>query len=118
MGGKDAGTVSFKYLISYHLYSSFFCPKSPLMNIFLITKHKYDFTKIWQIHKTLNIWLIVALISVGKGTEAKPDTGKGKTYQVPEFFEFNEYSFYDIEASVVETGKRCPQPKSGLSEYW
>merc|ERR1712088_112412 len=52
------------------------------------------------------------------GTEVKPDLGKDKTYKAPEFFGYDNYSFYDIEVGVVDEGKRCPQPESGLTEYW
>jgi len=52
----------------------------------------------------------------GVATEIKPDLGKDKTYKAPEFFGYNDMSFYDIEASVEK--QRCPQPKSGLTEYW
>ena len=52
----------------------------------------------------------------GVATEVKPDLGKDKTYKAPEFFGYNDMSFYDIEASVEK--QRCPQPKSGLTEYW
>lgn len=52
----------------------------------------------------------------GVATEVKPDMGKDKTYKSPEFFGYNDMSFYDIEASVEK--QRCPQPKSGLTEYW
>ena len=44
--------------------------------------------------------------------------GKDKTYKAPEFFGYDNYSFYDIEVGVVGEGKRCPQPESGLTEYW
>ena len=54
----------------------------------------------------------------GVGTEVKPDLGKDKTYKAPEFFGYDNYSFYDIEVGVVDEGKRCPQPESGLTEYW
>jgi len=54
----------------------------------------------------------------GVGTEVKPECGKDKAYKVPEFFGYDNYSFYDIEVGVVGEGKRCPQPESGLTEYW
>jgi len=54
----------------------------------------------------------------GLGTEAKTELGKDKTYKAPEFFGYDNYSFYDIEVGVVGEGKRCPQPDSGLTEYW
>ncbi len=52
----------------------------------------------------------------GPGTEAKPDVGKGKNYQVPEYFQYNKYSFHDVEMDMAKG--RVPQPKSGLSEFW
>ena len=52
----------------------------------------------------------------GPATEIKPEVGKDKEYKAPEFFGYNDMSFYDIEVSVEK--QRCPQPKSGLTEYW
>lgn len=52
----------------------------------------------------------------GPGTEAKPDVGKGKTYQAPEFFKYNEYTYFDVEKDMAK--HRVAQPKSGLSEFW
>lgn len=52
----------------------------------------------------------------GKATEVKPDMGKNKAYQVPEYFSYNNYSFYDLEKSMDK--QRVPQPNSGLSEFW
>lgn len=52
----------------------------------------------------------------GLATQAKPDMGHGKTYQVPEFFGYNAMSYFDIEKTMV--AQRVPQPSSGLSEYW
>ena len=51
-------------------------------------------------------------------TEIKPDVGKEATakYQGPEYFGYNNMSFYDIEKSCEK--QRVPQPKSGLTEYW
>ena len=56
--------------------------------------------------------------STDKATEIKPSVGKGENdaYQSPEYFAYNEMSFYDIEKSVEN--QRVPQPKSGLTEYW
>ena len=54
----------------------------------------------------------------GPGTEAKPGLGKGKEYEVPEFFEYNQYSYFDIEKQIVDGEKRVEQPQSGLTEYW
>ncbi len=42
--------------------------------------------------------------------------GKGKAYQVPEYFEYNRYSYFDVEKEMVKD--RVAQPKSGLSEFW
>ena len=53
---------------------------------------------------------------LGLATEAKPDVGHGKTYQVPEYFKYNQYSYFDVEKDMVKD--RVPQPKSGLSEFW
>ena len=54
----------------------------------------------------------------GPGTEAKPGLGKDKEYPVTEFFEYNQYSYFDIEKQIVEGKKRVEQPKSGLTEFW
>lgn len=54
--------------------------------------------------------------SAGKATEIKEEVGKDKEYKSPEFFGYNDMSFYDIEKSVEK--QRCPQPQSGLTEYW
>ena len=52
----------------------------------------------------------------GLATQIKPDVGKGKAYQVPEYFGYNNYSYFDVEKDMV--AQRVPQPSSGLSEYW
>ena len=51
-------------------------------------------------------------------TEIKPDVGKEEKakYKNPEYFGYNEMSFYDVEKSFKN--QRGPQPKSGLTEYW
>jgi len=54
----------------------------------------------------------------GPGTEAKEGLGKGKEYEVPEFFEYDKYSYFDIEKGMVDTNVRVEQPKSGLTEFW
>jgi len=54
----------------------------------------------------------------GPGTEAKEGLGKGKEYEVPEFFQYNQYSYFDIEKDIVEAKTRVEQPASGLSEFW
>ena len=53
---------------------------------------------------------------VDKATEIKPDTGKGKKYQAPEYFSYNPYSYFDVEKDMSK--QRNPQPKSGLTEFW
>ena len=60
---------------------------------------------------------LVLYLSAGLATEIKPDVGKeeGKNYKSPEYYAYNDMSFYDIEKSVEG---RVPQPKSGLTEYW
>jgi len=52
----------------------------------------------------------------GPATQIKEGVGKDKVYQSPEYFGYDDMSFYDIEKSVVD--QRVPQPKSGLTEYW
>jgi len=52
----------------------------------------------------------------GPATQIKPGLGKGKAYQVPEFFEYDQYSYFSIEKDMQ--AQRVPQPKSGASEYW
>ena len=49
-----------------------------------------------------------------------PETGKGEEfgYNSPEFFQYDKYSYFDIEKDVVDGGKRVEQPKSGLTEFW
>ena len=54
----------------------------------------------------------------GPGTEAKEGLGKDKVYPNPEFFKYNNYSYFDIEKDVVDSNKRVEQPKSGLTEFW
>ena len=54
----------------------------------------------------------------GPGTEIKPGLGKDKEYPVTEFFEYNQYSYFDIEKQIVDGKKRVDQPKSGLTEFW
>jgi hypothetical protein len=36
--------------------------------------------------------------------------------QVPEYYAYNPYSFFDVEKDMVK--QRLPQPKSGLTEFW
>ena len=69
--------------------------------------------KVLKIH-----YLISVFLSTDLATEIKPDVGKEKTakYQSPEYFGYNDMSFYDIEKSCEK--QRVPQPKSGLTEYW
>jgi len=54
----------------------------------------------------------------GPATEIKEGMGKGKDYEVPEFFEFNKYSYFDIEKDMVDGKVRVEQPNSGLTEFW
>ena len=54
----------------------------------------------------------------GPGTEAKEGLGKGKEYPNPEFFKYDNYSYFDIEKQVVDSKKRVDQPQSGLTEFW
>merc|ERR1712106_1207368 len=54
----------------------------------------------------------------GPATEVKPGLGKGKDYEVPEFFKYDKYSYFDIEKDVVDSNKRVEQPSSGLTEFW
>jgi len=54
----------------------------------------------------------------GPGTEVKEGLGKGKEYEVPEFFEYDKYSYFDIEKNMVDGNVRVEQPKSGLTEFW
>jgi len=54
----------------------------------------------------------------GPATEIKEGVGKGKEYEVPEFFEYNNYSYFDIEKAMVDGNVRVEQPKSGLTEFW
>ena len=57
-------------------------------------------------------------LSADVATEIKPDVGKEEKakYKNPEYFGYNEMSFYDVEKSFGK--QRGPQPKSGLTEYW
>ena len=66
----------------------------------------------------LKLNLIYFLYFLGLATQIKPGVGhgKGKTYEVPEFFSYNTYSYFDLESSMAK--QRVPQPASGLSEYW
>ena len=36
--------------------------------------------------------------------------GDGTTYQVQEYFSYNEYSFYDLENVIDASGRRQVQP--------
>ena len=55
---------------------------------------------------------------VGPGTAIKEGLGKGKGYAVPEYFENDLYSYYDMEKHLVDSKKRLEQPESGLTDYW
>eukprot|EP00088_Acartia_fossae_P016855 TRINITY_DN19496_c0_g1_i1.p1 TRINITY_DN19496_c0_g1~~TRINITY_DN19496_c0_g1_i1.p1 ORF type:complete len:113 (-),score=39.82 TRINITY_DN19496_c0_g1_i1:351-689(-) len=54
----------------------------------------------------------------GPATEIKEGLGKGKDYENPEFFEYNKYSYFDIEKDMVDSKKRQIQPESNLTEFW
>jgi len=56
----------------------------------------------------------------GPGTEVKPEVGKGEEfgYNSPEFFQYDKYSYFDIEKDVVDSNNRVEQPKSGQTEFW
>ena len=62
-------------------------------------------------------WLILNLHHVYK---VKPEVGKGEEfgYNSPEFFQYDKYSYFDIEKDVVDGNKRVEQPKSGQTEFW
>ena len=62
--------------------------------------------------------LILPGKDAGPGTEAKEGLGKDKVYPNPEFFKYNNYSYFDIEKDVVDSNKRVEQPESGLTEFW
>ena len=52
--------------------------------------------------------------------KVKPEVGKGEEfgYNSPEFFQYDKYSYFDIEKDVVDGNKRVEQPKSGQTEFW
>merc|ERR1712001_508373 len=54
----------------------------------------------------------------GLATQIKPGVGKGqgKAYQVPEFFEYDKYSYFSVEKDMQ--AQRVAQPSSGATEYW
>ena len=68
-----------------------------------------------QIEKLYEIYF---LINSGLATQIKPGVGKGKgkAYQVPEFFEYDKYSYFSVEKDMQ--AQRVPQPASGATEYW
>ena len=53
-------------------------------------------------------------------SKVMPEMGKGEEfgYNSPEFFQYDKYSYFDIEKDVVDRKKRVEQPKSGLTEFW
>jgi hypothetical protein len=51
----------------------------------------------------------------GPATAEQAGCGKGKEYQVPEYFEHEPFSFYDL---LKELDKYQEQPVSGVSQYW
>ena len=52
--------------------------------------------------------------------KVKPEVGKGEEfgYNSPEFFQYDKYSYFDIEKDVVDSNNRVEQPKSGQTEFW
>ena len=54
----------------------------------------------------------------GPGTEIKEGLGKGKEYELPEYFKNDLYSYYDLEKQLVDSKKRLEQPESGLTDFW
>ena len=54
----------------------------------------------------------------GPGTEIKEGLGKGKEYELPEYFKNDLYSYYDMEKQLVDSKKRLEQPESGLTDFW
>ncbi|XP_015766674.1 PREDICTED: uncharacterized protein LOC107345474 isoform X1 [Acropora digitifera] len=44
------------------------------------------------------------------GKADTPTAGDGTTYQVQEYFSYNEYSFYDLENVIDASGRRQVQP--------
>merc|ERR1711894_632890 len=49
----------------------------------------------------------------GLATQIKPGEGQGKAYQVPEFFEYDKYSYFSVEKDMQ--AQRVPQPASGAT---
>ena len=43
----------------------------------------------------------------GVATELKETVGKNKAYKVPEFFKYNQYSYFDVEKDMEK--QRVPQ---------
>ena len=43
----------------------------------------------------------------GVATELKETVGKAKEYKVPEFFKYNQYSYFDVEKDMEK--QRVPQ---------
>ena len=54
----------------------------------------------------------------GPGTAIKEGLGKGKEYELPEYFKNDLYSYYDMEKQLVDSKKRLEQPESGLTDFW
>ena len=46
----------------------------------------------------------------GVATELKETVGKAKEYKVPEFFKYNQYSYFDVEKDMEK--QRVPQVRS------
>lgn len=59
--------------------------------------------------------LISRTFSDAKQTnDTKPTQSDGNTYECKEYFGYNEFSYYDIDAACVV--KRVPQPKADFKE--
>ena len=69
-------------------------------------------TEVKKPHHNVQSWKIVSKVM--------PETGKGEEfgYNSPEFFQYDKYSYFDIEKDVVDGGKRVEQPKSGQTDFW
>ncbi len=54
----------------------------------------------------------------GPATAEQAGCGKGKEYQVPEYFEHEPFSLYDLLKEINQLDKYQEQPVSGVSSYW
>ena len=52
----------------------------------------------------------------GVATELKETVGKAKEYKVPEFFKYNQYSYFDVEKDMEK--QRVPQVCSLLLAFF